>query len=46
MANIDETLKSLGIELPDPPPPAGNYVGAVTFGNLVYVSGHVPLKID
>ena len=46
MANTDETLKSLGIVLPDPPPPAGNYVGAVTYGNLVYLSGHGPLKKD
>ena len=46
MAKTDETLKSLGIVLPDPPPPSGNYVGAVTYGNLVYLSGHGPLKKD
>ena len=46
MAKTDETLKSLGIVLPNPPPPAGNYVGAVTYGNLVYLSGHGPLKKD
>ena len=41
MAKIDETLKSLGIELPDPPPPAGNYVGSVTFGTWSNFPGMV-----
>ena len=46
MSAIEERLSSLGIQLPQAPPPAGNYVGAVRFGNLVYLSGHGPLKAD
>ena len=42
----DERLRELGIELPEPPPPAGNYVGAVTVGNLVFLAGHGPRGPD
>jgi enamine deaminase RidA (YjgF/YER057c/UK114 family) len=40
--SVEKRLRELGIELPEPPPPAGNYVGAVTVGNLVFLSGHGP----
>ena len=40
--SVDERLRELGIELPEPPPPVGNYIGAVTVGNLVFLSGHGP----
>ncbi len=40
--SVEERLCELGIELPEPPPPAGNYIGAVTVGNLVFLSGHGP----
>ncbi len=40
--SVDERLRELGIHLPEPPPPAGNYVGAVTVGHLVFLSGHGP----
>ena len=40
MSAIDNRLVELSIELPDPPAPLGNYVGANTVGNLVYLSGH------
>ncbi len=39
-------LEALGIELPIPPAPVANYVRAVTSGNLVFLSGHGPLKPD
>ena len=42
----DEKLRELGIELPEPPPPAGNYVGAVTVGNLVFLAGAGPRGAD
>ena len=41
-AHLDEH----GITLPEPPPPVGNYIGAVTVGNLVFLSGHGPRKPD
>ena len=44
--NIEKRLAELAIELPTPPIPLGNYVGAITVGNLVYVSGHGTAKAD
>jgi enamine deaminase RidA (YjgF/YER057c/UK114 family) len=39
----EEKLKSLGIELPEAPKPLGSYVPFVRAGNLVYLSGMLPL---
>jgi len=39
-------LAELGIELYEPPPPVANYVRAVTTGNLVFLAGHGPTKLD
>lgn len=41
--HTDQRLSQLGIELPKPAPPAANYTPYVITGNLVYVSGQVPL---
>ena len=43
---IEEKLKSLGLVLSPPPSPAGNYIGAVTYGKLVYLAGHGPSDAD
>lgn len=40
----EEKLKSLGVELPGAPKPLGSYVPFVKTGNLVYLSGMLPLK--
>lgn len=40
----EQRLAELGYELPDPNPAVGAYVGAVTVGNIVFVSGHGPYK--
>jgi enamine deaminase RidA (YjgF/YER057c/UK114 family) len=40
--NAEQRLVELGIELPEPFAPAGNYVPAVRSGRLVFVSGHGP----
>jgi len=40
----EERLAQLGHELPEPNPPVANYVGAVTVGNIVFVSGHGPYR--
>ena len=37
-------LKALGIEVPEAAAPVANYVGYVKAGNLVFVSGQVPVK--
>ncbi len=38
---VDERLRELGIDLPDPIPPVATYVPYVVTGNLVFVSGQV-----
>lgn len=40
---VDERLTELGISLPAAPAPAGLYVPAVQTGNLLYISGQVPV---
>jgi enamine deaminase RidA (YjgF/YER057c/UK114 family) len=37
-------LAALGIELPDPFPPAGDYINAVRTGDLLILGGHVPFN--
>ena len=40
----EEKLKELGITLPEAPIPAGNYIPAVKTGNLLFISGQIPLE--
>ncbi len=44
--SIDARLKELGITLPSPPAPLGNYVPAVRTGNLLFMSGCGPRQSD
>ena len=44
--SAEAKLKELGIELPKPPKPAGNYIGGVQVGNLLFMSGCGPRKAD
>ena len=39
---VEERLKELGIELPEPPKPVGAYIGAKKAGAFVYIAGHGP----
>ena len=41
---IEEKLESMGITLPEPPAPAGSYVPVVQTGDLLFVSGQIPVK--
>lgn len=41
--SIDHRLLELGIELPTPRPPVATYTPYVIVGNLVFISGQVPL---
>jgi enamine deaminase RidA (YjgF/YER057c/UK114 family) len=43
---VRENLKEMGIELTPPRAPMANYLGAVRSGNLVFVSGHGPVRGD
>ena len=40
----EEKLRSLGIELPEIPKPLGSYMPFARSGNLVYLSGMLPLR--
>lgn len=44
--SAETRLAELKLELPQPPKPVATYVPCVQVGNLVYVSGHGPLKVD
>jgi enamine deaminase RidA (YjgF/YER057c/UK114 family) len=40
---VDGRLKELGIEIPTPAAPAANYIPFVRSGDLVFVSGQIPI---
>ena len=40
---IETLLKDLGISLPAPPAPVASYVPTVKTGNLVFISGQIPM---
>ena len=42
----DAKLKELGITLPAPPKPLGNYVPGVQVGTLLFLSGHGPIRVE
>jgi enamine deaminase RidA (YjgF/YER057c/UK114 family) len=46
MATIDAKLAEMGLELPEAPAPAANYVPYVVSGNTVYVSGQMSQDKD
>lgn len=41
---IEEKLTTLGIKLPIPPTPAGSYIPAIKTGNLLFISGQIPME--
>ena len=42
--SADARLAELGIELPAPFPPAGEYINAVRTGDLLILGGHIPFS--
>lgn len=44
--SAEARLKEKNITLPQPATPVANYVGAVRVGNLLFLSGHGPLRTD
>jgi enamine deaminase RidA (YjgF/YER057c/UK114 family) len=45
--HIEQRLVELGIELPTAPSPKANYnIVCHASGNMLYVSGHLPIKLD
>lgn len=43
MAKVEDRLRGLGIHMPDVPTPLGSYKPASVTGNLIFVSGQLPL---
>lgn len=41
--SVEAKIAELGLELPPAPTPAGNYLPTVRVGNLLYVSGTLPI---
>ena len=46
MNEIEERIKTLGLELPPPPPSGGIYHPVLITGNQLYVSGQGPVQSD
>src|SRR4051794_41970845 len=44
--DVDARLRELGIELPDPMAPGGNYLPAMAAGDLLFLSGMGPARPD
>ncbi|HUG89559.1 MAG TPA: RidA family protein [Planctomycetaceae bacterium] len=44
--SAEARIAELGLELPEAPKPAGTYSPIVQVGEMVYVSGHGPLRPD
>lgn len=42
--SYEDTLKSLGLELPEAPKPVATYVPAVRAGGLLFLSGVLPMR--
>lgn len=41
--DAEASVAELGLELPDPFPPAGTYINAVRTGGLLVLGGHIPV---
>jgi len=42
--NTEQRLRELGVQLPRPPTPLGAYVEALQSGNLLFLSGALPIE--
>jgi enamine deaminase RidA (YjgF/YER057c/UK114 family) len=42
----EQRLQELGLVLPTPGSPKGNYISWVRVGNVAYLSGHLPIPIE
>ena len=43
MGNIENKIKDLGLQLPEPPIPLAAYIPAKQVGNLVFTAGQLPM---
>lgn len=44
MSNVEKKLNEMGIQIPNAPAPAANYVPYVITGNQIFVSGQIPIE--
>eukprot|EP00127_Corallochytrium_limacisporum_P003992 Clim_evm41s156 gene=Clim_evmTU41s156 len=44
--SIEAKIEELGLKIPKPGPPKGNYVPCVRSGNLLFLAGHIPFNED
>ncbi len=43
MSNVENKIKELGLQLPEPPKPLAAYIPAKKTGNLVFTAGQLPM---
>ena len=43
MGNIENKIKEIGLQLPEPPKPLAAYIPAKQVGNLVFTAGQLPM---
>jgi len=46
VTKIEDKIKKLNINIPTPPKPVGNYAPYSKYGNLVFISGQLPIFPD
>ncbi|AZS20868.1 RidA family protein [Caulobacter sp. FWC26] len=46
MSTVEDRLKAMGVELPQPVAPVANYVPFVRSGSLVHISGQISIAAD
>ena len=46
MSQVEDKLKEMGLAVPEPPPPGGNYIPVRRTGNVVFLSGVTPSRPD
>ena len=46
MSQVEDKLNAMGLTVPVPPPPGGNYIPARRTGNVVFLSGVTPSRPD
>jgi enamine deaminase RidA (YjgF/YER057c/UK114 family) len=46
LSQAEDKLKEMGLTVPEPPPPGGNYIPARRTGNVVFLSGVTPSRPD
>ena len=44
ISDVEQKLEKIGLQLPDPPQPAGSYVGTVVAGGFAFTAGQGPGK--